>query len=106
MKYRALLEAINSKMDRNGNTYWALRYTDFETGQVICGTISGGESNIDCVRRHMGVVDGWDYGIMRQNLELPIREYNRLTKDWKYAGCSPEELAGYIRSWLGASVNV
>ena len=96
------LEAIYSKRDKFGNCYWALRYTDHKTGQEVCGKISGGESNIKGILMHWNNPDGWDRSVSFDVLCLPIRQFNWLTKKWKYAGCSPEDLAVFIRSGLQA----
>ncbi len=97
MPIKAILEAIYSKRDRNGNCYWAFKYTDTATGKQIVGTISGGESNIAAIRRVMGLdFDTCHYSVT----EMPIREFNRLTKTWAYAGCPPDALAEYIRGFL------
>jgi len=96
----ARIEAINSRADRAGNRYWAFRYTDYQTGKRVEATISGGESNINAIRQAMGRVDGWDASIEFDVTELPIREWNRLTKDWPYAGCVPAELAAFIKAKL------
>ena len=94
MPIKAILESLYSKRDRNGNTYWAFRWTDVITGTKVVGTVSGGESNISCIVREMGL----DWESCHYTLtEMPIREFNRLTKEWKYAGCPPAELAKYIR---------
>lgn len=97
MKLYATLKAINSRRDVYGNCYWAFVYTDHESGQQVCGKISGGESNINGIRRCMDRVDGWDSGIRSENEELGIRDFNRMTKNWDYAGCTPEELAQFIK---------
>ena len=100
MEIYATLEIINSRADIYGNRYWAFRYTDHDSGNSVEGTISGGESNINAIRLHMGRVDGWDAGINTRRTELKIREFNRLTKDWPHAGCNPEDLANFIKERL------
>lgn len=99
MKYTARLEIINSKTDRNGNHYWAFTFTDFETGKTVQGTGSA-ESNIDMVRRYWNAPNDWDRSILSDRRELPIRQFDRLTKEWKYAGCLPEDVAAFIRAEL------
>ena len=94
-----ILEAINSRRDRYGNCYWALRYTDVKTGKTVCGTVSGGESNINAIRRYWSG-DYWDHSVKFETRELGIREFSRLTKDWAYAGCGPEDLAAFIKAKL------
>ena len=97
----ATLTAINSKRDQYGNCYWALKFCDHATGKVVVGKVSGGESNIYSIRRIWNPdIDGWDRSIQFRTEELPIREFNRLTKDWKYAGSGPDELVTFIRTTL------
>lgn len=96
----AFLTIINSKMDRNGNRYWAFTYTDVLTGISVSATISGGESNISGIRRCMGRVNGWDDSIRTVRKEMPIREFQRFTKGLPYAGCAPEELASFIKKGI------
>jgi hypothetical protein len=94
----AILDCINSETDMYGNRYWAFRYIDAKTGKQVVGNISGGESNIGCVPRIMGLE--WDQVYYTRH-EMKIRAFNRLTKDWPYAGCNPEdELVPFIRKGL------
>jgi len=99
MEFHSVLEAINSRRDIYGNCYWAFRFTDLATGEVVTGKISGGESNINAIRCNWSG-DDWDRGIRFDKTELGIREFDRLTKNWEYAGCSPEDLAAFIKSRL------
>jgi hypothetical protein len=100
MQIKAILEALYSKRDRNGNCYWAFRYTDSESGKQVCGTVSGGESNVRSLAYGMGFQSGEFYFTVS---ESPIREFNRLTKSWKHAGCTQEQLAQYVRDYLFSS---
>jgi len=95
----ATLEALNSRRDIYGKRC-ALRFTDHATGKVVCGTVSGGESNIYGVLRHWNTPDDWDRSIRFEQHELPICEFNRLVKDWAYAGYQSEDLAKFIRDRL------
>ena len=97
MPIKAILESLYSKRDRNGNCYWAFRYTDTATGKQVVGNISGGESNIRSMLRPLGLDSENAYQTIT---EIPIREFNRLTKPWGYAGCTAEELAQYVRDFL------
>jgi hypothetical protein len=94
------LEAFYSSSDIYGNCYWAFRFTCLETNKVVTGKISGGESNINAIRAHWDNPDGWDDSVSFSVTEMKIREFNRLTKNWTYAGCAPEELAKFIRDRL------
>lgn len=101
-KLTGRIEALHSRRDRFGNCYWALRYTDYGTGRTVVGTVSGGESNINAIRQHLTDVDGWDSSIESMTVEMPIREFNQLTKNWAHAGCRPVDLADFIRRELDA----
>ncbi len=100
MKYTGRLEAINSKIDKCGNRYWALKFLDFETGREICGKVSGGESNIYGILRHWNAPDDWDRSILFERREMSKKDFNELTKGWGYAGCAPNDLAEYIKNEL------
>ncbi len=101
MKLVGTLTAINSRGDNCGNRYWALRYVCHETGKIVEGTVSGGESNIYAILQHWNDPDGWDRSVqfLRQE-DLPIREFRRLVKDMSHAGCHPQDLAKFIRARL------
>lgn len=99
-KLTGRLEALHSKRDINGNTYWALRFTDYATGRTVCGRISGGESNINAIRMGWTVPGEWDRSIEWVIHELPIREFQRTTKDWPYLGCDPGGLQRGIKARL------
>lgn len=80
---------LNSRADIYGNRYFSMLVTRTEDGAQARGTISGGESN--CTIALNKLSGGWDsYTYARE--ELPIREYNRLTKGWPYLGCTPEDI--------------
>ncbi len=87
-----------SRRDIYGNCYWAFTYTDHEKDRSVSATISGGDSNIRCIPYHL---NGGNYEPrnVQVNLpeELPIRQFNRMTKEWPHAGCNPEELAAWIK---------
>jgi hypothetical protein len=91
------LEALHSITDINGNRYWALRFTDHQTGKIAEGKVSGGESNVYQMLRYWNVPDGWDHSIIYRVTPMGKREFKRLTKDWPYAGCSGEEIAQFVR---------
>ena len=91
---KAILTIYNSKIDRNGNVYWAFRWFDTITSKAVTASISGGESNISCIPRVLGL----DFmEVVCQSEEMGIREFNRFTKKLPYAGCTPDELAEFIR---------
>ncbi len=104
MKFHSTLQSHYSRRDRNGNCYWAFRYICHKTGKVVEGTITGGESNINAIRRYWNDSDkqgsGWDSGFLCQVIGHGIREFNSMTKGWAYAGCDPEELTRWIKQRL------
>jgi hypothetical protein len=95
-----ILECLNSKADRYSNRYFAFRYTDTASGKTVQGVISGGESNIRAIMYHLHGGSHEPRDIHYTQCELPIREFNRLTQTWPYAGCTPEELAQWITTQL------
>lgn len=74
-----------------------MRYTDYETGRQVCA-LADGEGNIYSMLRYWGVEDDWDRFVRFDVRTLPIREFDRLTKDWKYAGCRGDEIAAFVRA--------
>jgi len=85
----------NSRPDFAGNCYYAFTYS--ENGKSVSGKISGGESNIraaiydlfngDCTKTfHMYEKD------------MKIRDFNKMVRDWKYAGCEPAKIAAWIKN--------
>lgn len=102
-KIEHIITAIHSKRDRNGNVYWALRYTEAETGKQVEATISGGESNIRAISYHLNGGSHEPHSTYFDVVEMPIREFNRMTKAWPYGGCQPEALASYIRQQIATS---
>jgi hypothetical protein len=99
MNVTYFLKAYYSKRDRSGNVYWAFTLTDADAQKIIAeGTVSGGESNIRSIMFGFSNPDEWDRSILFNSEELPIREFNRFTKGWRYAGCTAEQLQAFIRS--------
>lgn len=103
MKIKYILEAINSDRDSSGNCYWAMRFTDCETGQTVAGSTAGGESNIYSIiyAWHGESFEPRDFYYYTKS--LPKREFKRLTKNWTYAGCGSKELVNFIKSCLEAN---
>jgi len=98
----ARLEAIHSKRDANGNTYWAMRFVDYATGKVVVGTISGGEGNINGIRYGWSDPRDYDHSIEYVAVEMGIRDFNRLTKNWPHVECGSEDLQKFIKDTLAA----
>jgi hypothetical protein len=94
---QAILECFNSKRDRNGNCYWAFRWTDTQTGESVAGQVSGGESNVGSIMYGMGLTCETCH---HTRTEMGIRDFNRMVKTWPYAGCTKEELAHFVRKGL------
>jgi hypothetical protein len=100
MKINGILECLNSRADIYGNRYFAFRYTDTATGKTVSATISGGQSNISSIPYYLHGQSYEPRDIHYTSEELPIREFNRLTKTWPHAGCTPEDLAQWIKTAL------
>jgi len=94
------LTIYNSKADSSGNRYWAFSFQDLITGKSVEGTISGGESNIKAVTLGWSEKDEWDRTIKIDCQELGIRQFNRMTKTWPYAGCHPDAIRIFIKKGL------
>lgn len=95
------LTCINSRADIYGNRYFAFTYFDAETGKEARGTVCGGESNVRQIMFEMNGGSWEPRSISFAAYELPIREFNRLTKGWPHAGCTGVELVASIRSQIG-----
>lgn len=92
MKISVIANIINSRRDIYGNCYYAMTVTNTLTGASAHGTISGGESNCTYAIRKLVEFYFPETEYQYYTKELPIREYNRLVKDWQYIGCTPEEI--------------
>jgi hypothetical protein len=94
------LNIIYSRRDTYGNCYFAFEAFNPETGKTARGTISGGESNIrgaELELRGRWPARGEPRWYVIES-PLPVREFNRTTKGWEYAGCTPAELLQFIRA--------
>lgn len=95
------MQIINSKIDFAGNCYWAFTFTN-NSGKTICGTSSGGRNNLDNAARELA---GGTWELRRKKIvinytELPIRQFDSLTKGWPYAGCGAVDIAAWIKKQL------
>ena len=99
MKIKHILEIFQSKLNRNGNTEWAIRYTSAITGRSAEMTVDGGEDNCRSVILEL---NGGEWGNNYHSTVrcLPAREFNRLTKDWPLGGCLSKSLADEIKKQL------
>lgn len=97
MPVNVILETLYSRRDKSGNCYFAFRYTDVASGKQVVGTVSGGESNVRSMVRPQGL----DFEEVHSTIkDLGIREFNYMTRNWKYAGCTADQLAEYVRAGL------
>lgn len=99
MKFTGMIECFARSRDRNGNTYHAVRFTDFETGRTAHGTLTA--DNADHARRWLangGKEGDWADAakIIRQEQTLPAREFDRMVKNWPHVGCTAEEIAAAL----------
>ena len=81
---KLIAEGFNSKIDRNGNRYWAFRATNPQTGAVIKGRLGShmqGALNYALTLTIRALGWTWD-NVHFTETELPIREFNRLVKGW------------------------
>lgn len=98
---KLIVHIFTSKPDRNGNVETAFTATDAKTGKVIFA-VTACEDNVRAMAHDWeGKGTGWDKGIIFNQSELPIREYNRMVKDEPYAGCNAEDVRAYIKEKLG-----
>lgn len=77
-----LLTIYNSRRDYYGNCYWAYELSD------LGKTISKGKVAAD----NFPTLELRTMGIEYTHIELPIREFNRFTKNLTYHGCTWEEI--------------
>ena len=74
-----ILKIYNSKRDINGNTYYYLELSKLDT-LLSSGTICADNvSTYDC-RENL------EWEVCR--FEIPIREFNRMSKNQPYLGCT------------------
>jgi hypothetical protein len=97
-KIKYIIRCLYSERDVYGNCYWAMQVTDTLTGERCFGTVSGGDSNIRCLKHEMGLE--WDelYFYIEA---MQKRAFFKLTKDWPHAGCTGEELISFVHKNLG-----
>lgn len=106
MKLIGILTAFCSNPDTAGNVYWAFRYTgqpnnksDILTAKPsVCGTISGGESNLRVMVSRLEVELGDE--IYFHIEKCPIRLFDKMIKNWDHAGCTPAELEKFVLKGL------
>ena len=99
MRWTATLEIMNSRSDMYGNRYWAFRYTDHETGAVV-EALGDHESNIHMMLLRWDGAEDWCRTVLETREERPIRQFNQITKGWKYAGCQGEDIQAFVLAGL------
>ena len=104
-KLTGTFEIFNSVADIYGNRYWAFYFHDNKSNKTVAGKISGDDSNIRAAAKYLA---GDDWEEMRKQFvilqyDLKIRQYNRITKNFKYAGCCSEGIAEFIVNQLKQS---
>jgi hypothetical protein len=82
-------QVFSSKRDLNGNCYHALTLTRAIDGKSYSGRIDCRENHYYTLRKIAESLGGENLYLAET---LPIREFQRLVKDWSYLGCSGEEI--------------
>jgi hypothetical protein len=97
MKVRAIIEVINSRMDRAGNCYLAFIYTRTRDGKRVCAQFSGsgGMGNIDAMVFSMHGEHHDYYRTMGS--EVGWNEFQRIVKDWP---CPNNPLPEWVNAQL------
>ncbi len=114
IKLRGWLTVYNSRCDINGNCYFAFEYSDAETGLTLRRFLGGS------ARGNAGYLTGLllralasskadpdpppyesrhekTVGEIRQSeRELPIRDFNRLVRDWSYGDANAASVADFL----------
>jgi hypothetical protein len=101
---KLIAEGFNSKIDRNGNTYWAYKITSTQTGAVLRGKLGGSmrgalSHGIGAAMRKLGL--DWD-NVHLTETELPIREFNQLVKGWPYPSNLESQIISLVRGSGGS----
>jgi hypothetical protein len=91
MTPRAILTIYNSRANIYNNRYFYFSWTDITTGQTVTATNSGDNAGHIYHAMHLDCRE-----VITRRIELPIRQFNRNTRDMPHAGCNHEHLAAYI----------
>lgn len=103
MRVTGILHVFTAARDRNGNCYHAARYIDTASGVTVRFGNIGGQGNMDSLPR---LLHGYDHNCYTVREVLPIRDWNRLTKDWPYlANHADEQAAQIVRDAITAGVD-
>ena len=85
---KIIVDVYNSKLDRNGNTYWAYVVTDVRSGNTVTGKLGGSARGVAAgIMRKLGYE--WEE-VHTTEHELPVREFDRLVKSWPYRDSADE----------------
>lgn len=92
MKYLYILEIIRSKPDRWGNVYCAFYFVSTVTGNYVRGTFGSGSG--ENARGGVFEINGRQHvqNCYTTYTDLPIREWNRHTKNWNHVSCDAVNL--------------
>ena len=85
----------NSRPDFAGNCYYAFTYS--QGNKSINGKISGGSSNIRATMYDLFNGDSSKYDTFVEK-DMKIRSFDKMIKNWEYAGCAPDEIAAWIKN--------
>lgn len=79
---KIIIETLKSKLDINGNSYYAVRITKTSDACVM-NVITSGDGEITALLRKNGfeLADMYVCGIC----ELPKKQFRSATKNWRYA---------------------
>ena len=86
---KIIAEVVKSKADINGNRYYFATITDIITGDSATGLLSGDESNVSQALRRNGY-EWEEFKVIVS--ELPIRQFDKITKKMPYMGCTDDEI--------------
>jgi hypothetical protein len=97
MSIEIVAHVINSKMDVNGNCYFVAELTRVSDNAFARGHVDGGSGHLEyALKQWFG---SWDKILVTEE-ELPIREFNRMVKNWPYLGCTYDEIkANVLKQW-------
>jgi hypothetical protein len=80
---KLIVDVYNSRIDRNGNTYWAFGLRDTQTGKSLAFKEGGSGSNATYWLSHELDYEWEDLHTTEH--ELPVRQFERMVKTWPYA---------------------
>lgn len=97
-KIKVVLEIVNSKADVYGNRYFAIRATRTSDGASAVGKVPHGSNARSAI---IDIVGDWENFIYIEKV-IAIRDFNWLTKNFPYIGCTGEEISqNILKQWDG-----